>query len=588
MTDQIWLLEVDYLDQTGALNTLRSTSAPAFMTRPNETPGNAAYAPSLLTPGISERHAWSRGTTRGPSTIGWGSPILDNSEGQYDFLKSCAVDGRQIRLRRGPAVQGVYPDDYPAYSTGTMEGAFFPWRQVQFLQRDSLGLFFQLPIQAALYGGTNALPAGFDGVATDWQGKCKPICLGSVSNASAPCVNTSKLTYQVHDRTNINVGAVTINAVYDEGVALIAGTQYATVALLQAAATTSGQWDWCDDPIHGTFFQLGASPAGAVTADASSAVNTVAGIINAIMTGPGGIDAALINGVGDLNNLVPGPVGKWIDTSQQYIGDVIKLFTDTCNAFLVDSRTGTWRMGKLALPTTAPTLRIKPYQIKDGQNGINVIQGSDLGSDAPKLSTNTPSLAVPVWRVVVNYDFNETVQTEADIAGAGLPRLGYTKQQYRQISVQDASVLNRHPLAVTLTIYSLFRNQADATGEGNAQLSLRKVAPTILEIPIDQTDAAAFDLMKAFGLDVERFDWPDLIFLDTGLVEDPGDVNTASKTTIVAWGVPDGTDKMTLATGQYQNPTWGEGQPAPDSPQPIGLEAGGDLQTETGQTIVTE
>jgi hypothetical protein len=72
-----------------------------------------------------------------------------------------------------------------------------------------------VPLQTTKYAGSNVLPAGREGV-EDLKGKPKPVCLGSVFNIAPPCVNTSKLIYQVND------GAVaSISAIRDRGVPLL-------------------------------------------------------------------------------------------------------------------------------------------------------------------------------------------------------------------------------------------------------------------------------------------------------------------------------------------------------------------------------
>lgn len=98
------------------------------------------------------------------------------------------------------------------------------------------------PLQPTKYAGTNALPAGLEGV-DDIKGKPKPVCLGRVLNVPAVLVNTSKLIYQVND------GAIaSLDAVYDRGVAL-----RATLGPLFVAAGDNGTVNVSSSPDGATW-----------------------------------------------------------------------------------------------------------------------------------------------------------------------------------------------------------------------------------------------------------------------------------------------------------------------------------------------
>ena len=77
----------------------------------------------------------------------------------------------------------------------------------------------EVPACTNLYGGTNVLPNGADGVTTDLKGSRKPRLFGTVLNIVPVCVNTVLLIYQVND------GPVhSIDAVYSRGAPVTAGT----------------------------------------------------------------------------------------------------------------------------------------------------------------------------------------------------------------------------------------------------------------------------------------------------------------------------------------------------------------------------
>ncbi|HXU04986.1 MAG TPA: hypothetical protein VN903_28695 [Polyangia bacterium] len=98
----------------------------------------------------------------------------------------------------------------------------FSETDIRITLRDRQQLVADYPYQTTKYAGSNVLPAGLEGVA-DLLGKPKPVCYGVVKNVPAPCVNTSKLIYQVSDST-IN----SVDAVYDRGIGLHVGLRYVT------------------------------------------------------------------------------------------------------------------------------------------------------------------------------------------------------------------------------------------------------------------------------------------------------------------------------------------------------------------------
>ena len=534
----IFLVEITAISPAGSLVTLRYSSGAAYMTQPSETPPNTAYEARLLSAGNYERHAWQRDTTRGAAQIGYGTVEIDNSDGRLDQYRDYGFDGQSLAIRFGDSA-AAYPSGFTTTFSGTVEALVFGWRTVTALVRDMLGETFQLPIQAVTYGGSNAGAVGVDGLPTDLQGKYKPILLGQVLNISPPCVNTSTLIYQITDRTNIAIGTVSIAKVYDKGVALTAGTVQTSLALLVSTAPTAGTYNVYDGP-EGCFIRLGSTPQANVTVDASegtTASNTVAQIVSRILTGPGGQPAASIAGAANLDRLSSGPVGIWIDTGGAQLGDVINQVLMCCNGYLIDSRAGGWALGALQAPTGTANATISAYQIKDASgNGINVITANDLGSDAPTTSSNTPAVTLPLYRVIMNYSLNNTVQTEADIAGAGLSRLGFTKQQYRQVDVSNPAIKAIHALSPMVTFTSLFLNQVDALAEANRQLAMRSIHRDVIELVVDLTDGLAIDLMMNVQLVIPRFDWLSKLFVVIGIVDDLGSTKNPAKTTLILWG----------------------------------------------------
>ena len=281
LSEGIYLVEVTAVtDGAGSTTTLRFTdSSLAYATRPAEVPPNAPYNPALISPGYIER-AISVGAAR----VALGE-ILIASAGGLDYLLDLGLDGQAVIIRRGPH-KGVYPDDFPIQLRGTMEQPEISATQVRLRLRDRMSEL-EKPLQAAYYGGSNALPDGIDGTADDIKGRAKPRIYGKVRNVEPVQVNTAKLIWQVNDGPIASVPAV-----YVRGAQLTGGAVYADLADLYANAPAPGTYRaW----LAGGLFRLGSSPDGQVTCDATETASLYAGTLIQRIAEDAGIDPADIS-----------------------------------------------------------------------------------------------------------------------------------------------------------------------------------------------------------------------------------------------------------------------------------------------------
>jgi hypothetical protein len=228
----IFLAEITAWTPAGATTVLRYSNT-GYTTGASDTPASTYYDARISQAVDVSRSMFTPGSTQGSSIVGVGDLTLLNGDTLLDPLKEYSFDGRAITIRRSTTLNPVYPTDFATIFAGTMQSAEFTPGIIRIKLRDLLaGL--NLPFQPTKYAGTNALPAGLEGVATDLQGKPKPVTYGVVFNISPPCVNTSKLIYQVND------GAVSsVDAVYDKGVVLGSG-KFPLVARTTSFAGTNG------------------------------------------------------------------------------------------------------------------------------------------------------------------------------------------------------------------------------------------------------------------------------------------------------------------------------------------------------------
>lgn len=160
--------------------------------------------------------------------------------------------GFPITITRGTIAPNQSTPTWSTVLVGTMDSVDFTWAEVSIKVRDRQQEMGN-PIQTARYGGTNALPNGLDGVATDIKGNGRPILFGKAFNFAPPQVNTTRLIYEISD------GLIqSVDAVYDRGTALTAGAAYSSQSDMETNAPTAGQYRaWLN--AAGSYIRVGSA-----------------------------------------------------------------------------------------------------------------------------------------------------------------------------------------------------------------------------------------------------------------------------------------------------------------------------------------
>lgn len=478
----IYLVEITAaIDAAGTTSVLRYSSQP-YTTKATDTPANTYYDERVINPATISRSLYSNGTTSGASRVSYGAVELANIDGGLDSILGYSFDGRALVIKIGNA-----GDDYSAFTTilsGTMEQVEFTFSRVTVLVRDKLAVL-DMPLQTTLYAGNNALPDGVEGV-DDIAKSPKPLLYGQVFNIAPIMVNSSKLTYQIND------GAIqTVGSVYDKGVALTAGADYATVAALHAASPASGTFITC---LALGYIRLGAVPAGLLTCDATqgatSASRTTAQVLKAIAlkagVASGDISASDVTALDTANS---GVIGIWLDDAETAMA-AMDAVAQSCGAYFGFDALGVLRMGVFTAPSGSTTLDI------DTSNILTIEHGR----------TNDTDKGIPAWRVSLTYQKNYSVQS-TDLAGAvtaarrsvlSLPAL--TK------SSEDAAIKNQYTLATTIERGSLLVDATAAQTEATRLLTLYKVSRDLytIDLALDLT-ATLPDLNNVVNLTINRF-----------------------------------------------------------------------------------
>jgi hypothetical protein len=507
----------------GGLYTFRWTTGRYFVTKVSETPSLAKYYNRVLNAGNLERFLFSSGTTFGEASIGIGIVSVSNADRTLDDLIDYNFDGQPFVIREGLETS-AYPSGFTTLFYGTVKQTEFPWRSINFALEDRLGEVFNRPVQYARYLGTNSLPNGVEGVATDLLGKPKPIVKGFVENIAPPMVNSSKQTFQI---SAYQIYA--INNVYHGGLAITAGNAHATLALLQAAVVASSTYDYyLGGGGDGCYIRIGSTVAKTVTVDvteSSSAANmTAAQIAKWFLQNPGLVDtgdlnAASITAVDSANSSV---VGIYTGIEERNTGSCINELLQSVGASCYINRSGEFSMGILDVPTGSSIATLRSYQISDEGNGVQ------------RVTPNDPNQGLAIPYAVLNYRKNYTLQNESDITAAAITRFGYAGKEYRSVvSALDNDVLTRSLLAVPVTFNSLLTVQSDAQTEVNRRGVIYNTRRDMVQIKISNNYIGGIDLNTIVLLDVSAYTWSGgKKFLVIGMNED----YTINQTILTLWG----------------------------------------------------
>lgn len=488
---QIITADIDVYDPAlPGVRTLRYATQ-GYTTGASGTPAHTHYEGRIQQPANIDRNCFSAKRTTGRSQIGYGNMMLVNNDGGLDALLNYSFAGRPITIKLGevlPNSGGV-----PTWVTiikGTMEQAELSWRNVTILVRDRQQDVAK-PLQQVRYGGTNSLPNGLDGVATDIAGKAKPLVFGQVFNAPLTLVNSTRLIYQAHDGSALQ----SVDAVYDRGSPLTAGAAYASQADMEATAPASGLYRvW--NSAAGTYLRLGSPPVGTVTADltqgATAADRSVAQLFSAVLA-KAGISAGDISSadITALDALVTYPVGVFVATGQDT--SALQVLDDVCasvGAWFASDAAGIFRLGRLVLP---------------GGASVGSITATDVIS-VDRIASADPGVGLPAWKVKVGYQ--RIWQTQIDVsASVTAARAGYLANEYRRVQASDSAVQAANTASPEIEFLTLLVNAADASAEATRLLTIYKARRDMLivRVRVDTALAAALDLGKVITLTLPRY-----------------------------------------------------------------------------------
>lgn len=470
---------VAYVDALAGIKTFYLSTA-RFVTSPTDTPAHTAFEPALEDPGTIGVHVFADGATGGKTELESGEIVLKNQDGQFDDWLNHGFDGRLVVIRKGPDTGGAYPGDFPAVFVGTSAGVDTQGNNLIVKLRDRQYVFDQ-QVLTKVYGGTNVLPNGVDGTANDIKGRTVPKTFGKVFNIEPPCVNTSKLVFQVNDGPVFDIPAV-----YDRGKQLTKGTDYASSALLLAATLTSGTGAYATCLAEG-YFRLPDAPAGQITSDVTQgngAGDRTAGQILRQLAVLAGLTSIEIEGgsISDLDAANSAEMGVYINGEDRF-ADIMDTVAQSVGGWYGFDNTGLFRVGRIEAPLLANSV-------------LDISEWDLLGRPDRRFARDD---GLPVYRVTTQFQKVWTVQKN-DFAGVVTQdRRTLVGEEYRSVVNEDLSTKNKFALATTMTLPTLFVAAADASVEGARQLVLFKVRRDIFEVVVP------IDLARRIGVVVTLF-----------------------------------------------------------------------------------
>jgi hypothetical protein len=162
--------------------------------------------------------------------------------------------------------------------------------------------------------------------------------------------------------------------------------------------------------------------------------------------------------VSDLG-LLPAPlVGYWT-TDEVTVADALDEILGGIGAWWGVDKDGIFRFQQLTAPAGTPVLSIT---------------ANDLLRPLARLAVTDDTRGLPVWKTIVRYARNFTVQTGGDLAAAVADdRRVFLGTEWREATAQDGAVLAAHPLAPQTVEESLLRNVEDAQAEANRRQTMR-------------------------------------------------------------------------------------------------------------------
>lgn len=266
-----------------------------------------------------------------------------------------------------------------------------------------------------------------------------------------------------------------IDAVRDGGSAVtFSTTDRATLAALQAASISSGQYDTC---LAEGLVRLGSSPSRQVTCDftqgANSAARTVAQIMKTIALDPGKVATTEVTSadVTALDTANSAVVGLYARESMS-VREAEDALANTAGAWIGFSALSMLRMKRIEAPTGSPVVTFRRFKqgVAAAATDIDII-------GIERIPDSGMAKKIPPYQMLMGYKRNWAPQRAGELATSvtDANRAFYENEWRWARSKVDANVRRMHPRSQPETITSLFTAESDCQTEVDRRHALVKV-----------------------------------------------------------------------------------------------------------------
>lgn len=452
--DHIFLIEAQAHDGTQVRTVYLGTSD--FTSLPSDNPPNTYYASRIKDPGNFDRSLFSSGETRGRSSVGSGDIVVANGDPGHgetlDTWLNWGWSGRPITIKALPvgarslAAASVLFNGRLSKLTSTR-----PLDQLELKIADRLA-DLDKPLLTELFAGTTTSTAPSAEGNADLKGKIKQRCYGTCREVPLQPANPYDLIYLAS--LGDDVQSVTV---YDGGVPLTYDGINASISDLRAASIAPGHYRRFKG-----YIRLGGVAQFALSADviegANAGARTAAQIAYRMLREFGLAPSEFITGAfTELDAANNAGCGYFVDNDRTALTAAQEVL-DSVGAWLVPNRDGSFVVGRYSDPSSAPGLTFD-------------IEEQSLGDSLERVDG-----AIPVYRIVLQYQRVNQVQAESALAGAvTAERRAYLGNEWRTVVAEDASIKAKHLDARELTITTFLTDEAAAQAEANRLLALYKV-----------------------------------------------------------------------------------------------------------------
>jgi hypothetical protein len=461
---------------------------------PNDTPANQYYVRRLSSVGRIERSMFgngdgiSGGTTTGRSEVGFGNiSVFNGAPGGFEEY----IDEWKDYAFRLVGIYSMTGLTQPfAQRVTRFVGSVEQLVSTNALQQYDIIIHDRLqdidkPLLVNTYSGTTT--SGGQGTANgdaDMKDQIKHKVWGTVHNVDCVDVNHFDLVRQTSD------GPVTSQTVYDGGIALTNDGDVGNLTALFAASILPGHYATCNSL---GLFRLGTAAVGAVTADvvegATAAARTAGQIAKRMMQWfqsmyPGVTVTLSSSDVTALDSLNSAECGIVVTETETALSAIMRVLNSVGAWMLPQSDNATmFDCGRLELPSGAA---VASYDFDD-----------NIGGNPERIESGDDGKGVPAWKVIVRYDQLAVVQKSGDLFGQVVEsnplRAQYLAQEWRQVSVEDTTILTKWPHAPTITIDTRLLTQVAAQAEATRLFNIYRQPRDIWRIRVPMSDSLEDD-----------------------------------------------------------------------------------------------